>query len=116
MADCHDQTSFVEFASSKDPAMVNAVETPSVITKTGTCDIEMQRNEARSHRRNDVPVKKGKAHDNLKDPVLSDAGNSSREKGGTQKFLTVHSQLEEMGFQDSSIDSIVFIHAEIHAI
>ena len=31
----------------------------------------------------------GKAHDPLKDSCLSDAGDSSREKGGTQESLTV---------------------------
>ncbi|MHA2602439.1 MAG: hypothetical protein AM324_009950 [Candidatus Thorarchaeota archaeon SMTZ1-83] len=53
----------------------------------------MQRTETGSHRRNDVPVKKGKAHNTLKDSGLSDAGDSGREKGGTQEFLTVHSKL-----------------------
>jgi hypothetical protein len=82
VADCNDQTSLVEFARSKDPAMVNAVETPSAITQTGACEV-MQRTEAGSHRRNDVPVKRGKAHDTLKGSSLSDAGDGSREKGET---------------------------------
>jgi len=116
VADPYDQLTLTEsFARSEDPAMVNAVETPSAITPTGACE-SMQRTEAKSHQRNDVPVKKGKARDNITDSGQEQAGNSSREKGGTQKFLTVHSQLEEMGFQYSSIDSIVFIQAEIHAI
>ncbi len=72
--------------------MVNAVETPSAITPSGACE-PMQRTEAGSHRRNDVPVKRGKAHDTLKDSGFSDAGNSSHEKGETQESLTVHSQL-----------------------
>ncbi len=92
VADPYDQTSLVEFARSKDPAMVNAVETPSAITPTGACE-GMQRTEAKSHRRNDVPVKRGKAHDTLKDSGLLEAGDSSREKGETQESLTVHSQL-----------------------
>jgi len=92
VADSYDQTSFVEFARSKNPAMVNAVETPSAITLTGECE-SMQRTEARSHRRNDVPVKRGKDRDTLKGSGLSEAGDSSREKGGTQESLTVHSQL-----------------------
>ena len=115
VADSYDQTSLVEFARSEDPAMVNAVETPSAITSSGECEVT-QRTEAESHRRNDVPMKRGKAHDNVTDSGQEQAGDSSREKGGTQKFLSVHSQLEEMGFQYASIDSIVFIHAEIHAI
>jgi len=89
VADPYDQTSLVEFARSKYPAMVNAVETPSAITPSGECEL-MQRIEAWSHRRNDVPVKRGKARDTLKDSGLSDAGDSSHEKGGTQEFLTVH--------------------------
>ncbi|MHA1971305.1 MAG: hypothetical protein ACTSXE_05605, partial [Candidatus Thorarchaeota archaeon] len=92
VADSYDQTSLVEFARSEDPAMVNAVETPFAITPSGECE-EMQRTEAGSHQRNDVPVKRGKACDTLKDSGLSKACDSSREKGGTQESLTVHSQL-----------------------
>ena len=92
VADSYDQTSLVEFARSKDPAMVNAVETPTAITPSGKCEV-MQRTEAGSHRRNDVPVKRGKDRNTLKDSGLSDAGDSSREKGETQESLTVHSQL-----------------------
>ncbi|MHA1614473.1 MAG: hypothetical protein ACTSYJ_06470 [Candidatus Thorarchaeota archaeon] len=92
VADSYDQISLVEFARGNDPAMVNAVETPTAITPTGACE-SMQRTEAKSHQRNDVPVKRGKAHDTLKDSGLSEAGDSSREKGGTQESLTVHLQL-----------------------
>ncbi|MHA2027307.1 MAG: zinc ribbon domain-containing protein [Candidatus Thorarchaeota archaeon] len=92
VADTYDQTSLVESARSEDPAMVNAVETPSAITSSGECE-RPQRTEARSHRRNDVPAKRGKARDTLKDSGLSDAGDSRREKGGTQESPTVHSQL-----------------------
>ncbi len=70
--------------------MVNAVETPSAITPTGACEVT-QRTEAGSHQRNNVPVKRGKARDTLKDSGLSEAGDSSREKGGTQESLIVHS-------------------------
>ena len=90
VADCNDQTTLEEFASSKDPAMVNAVEEPPAITRTGTCDDTMQRTEARSHRRNYVPVKKGKARVFVGDSGQRQAGDSSREKGGTQKFLSLH--------------------------
>ncbi len=93
VADCYDQTTLESFASSKDPAMVKTVEEPSAITRTGACDGKMQRTEAGSHRRNYVPLKRGKAHVTLKNSSFSDAGDSSREKGGTQKFSTVHSQL-----------------------
>ena len=90
MADPYDQTSLVEFARSEDLAMVNAVETPSAITPSGACESK-QRTEAGSHRRNDVPMKRGKAHDTLKNFGSSDAGDSCREKGGTQEFLSAHS-------------------------
>jgi hypothetical protein len=92
VADPYDQTSLEEFVRSEDLAMVNAVETPSAITPSGECEVK-QRTEAGSHQRNDVPVKRGKAYDTLKDSGLLDAGDGSREKGETQKFLTVHSQL-----------------------
>ncbi|MGY5881388.1 MAG: transposase [Candidatus Thorarchaeota archaeon] len=92
VADPYDQMTLESFARSKDPAMVNAVETPSAITPSGECEVT-QRTEAGSHRRNDVPVKKGKARDNVADSGQEQAGNSSREKGETQESLTVHSQL-----------------------
>jgi hypothetical protein len=92
VADSYDQMTLESFARGKDPAMVSAVETPSAIIPTGECE-PMQRTEAGSHRRNDVPVKRGKARDTLKDRGSSDAGDSSHEKGETQKSLTVHSQL-----------------------
>ncbi len=91
MVDCYDQTSRVEFASSKDPAMVNAVEEPSATVSTGAHGVQEQRTEARSHRRNDVPVKRGKAHVVVDDSGQRQAGDSSREKGGTQEFLAVNS-------------------------
>ena len=92
VADPCDQATLESFVRSEDPAMANAVETPSAITPTGDCE-SMQRTEAESHRRNDFPVKRGKARDTLKDSGLSDAGDGSREKGETHEFLTVHSQL-----------------------
>jgi transposase len=92
VADCHDQMTLESSARSEDPAMVNAVETPTATTPSGECE-SVQRTEAGSHRRNNVPVKRGKARDTSKDSGLSDAGDSSREKGGTQESLTVHSKL-----------------------
>ncbi|MGY5858176.1 MAG: transposase [Candidatus Thorarchaeota archaeon] len=92
VADPYDQATLESFARSEDPAMVNAVETPSAITPTGECEVT-QRTEARSHQRNDVPMKRGKAHNNLKDSSLLDTGDGSRGKGETQESLTVHSQL-----------------------
>jgi IS605 OrfB family transposase len=92
VASSYDQTSLVEFASGKDPAMVNAVEKPSAITPSGECEV-VQRTETESHLRNDVPVKRGKARDSVVDSGQGQAGNSGREKGGTQESLTVHSHL-----------------------
>ncbi|TFH04779.1 MAG: hypothetical protein E4H14_14005 [Candidatus Thorarchaeota archaeon] len=93
MAESYDQMTLAEsFAKSEDPAMVNAVETPSAITLTGECE-GMQRTEAGSHQRNDVPAKRGKAYDKVADSGQKSAGDGSREKGGTQESLTVHSQL-----------------------
>jgi hypothetical protein len=92
VADCYDQTSLVESARSEYPAMVNAVETPSAITPSGECEVT-QRTEVESHGRNDVPVKRGKARDSVAYSGKEHAGDSSRENGGTQEFLIVHSQL-----------------------
>ncbi|TFG28189.1 hypothetical protein EU528_11610 [Candidatus Thorarchaeota archaeon] len=87
VADPNDQMTLLEpFARSKDPAMVNAVETPSAITPSGECEV-MQRTEARSHQRNNVSVKRGKARDTLEDSGLLETGDGSREKGETQKYL-----------------------------
>ncbi|MHA1480503.1 MAG: hypothetical protein ACTSQZ_03665 [Candidatus Thorarchaeota archaeon] len=69
------------------------MEEPSAIVRTGTHGVQKQRTETRSHRRNYVPVKRGKAHVFVDDSGQRQAGDSSREKGGTQKFPTVHSQL-----------------------
>ncbi|MGY5876025.1 MAG: transposase [Candidatus Thorarchaeota archaeon] len=106
VADCYDQTSLVESANSEDPAMVNAVEEPSVVIPSGECDTSIQRKETRSYQRNDVPVKMGKAHDSANNTGCSQAGDSSREKGGTQKYLTVHSQLLDMDFISSETTRI----------
>ncbi|MDF1538194.1 MAG: hypothetical protein P1Q69_04770 [Candidatus Thorarchaeota archaeon] len=92
MADRYDQTSLVEFASGKDPAMVNAVEIPPVSRTTGESGIA-QRTEARSHLRNDIPIKRGKACGTLKGASLSDAGDGGRKNGRTQEFLTVCKRL-----------------------
>ena len=92
VADCYDSTSHMKSMSSKDPAMVKAVEKPPATVRTGVHGVQKQRTEARSHRRNYVPVKRGKAHVIVGDSGQRQAGNSSREKGGTQKFLAVHSK------------------------
>ncbi len=96
VADCYDQPPPVECSSSKDPAMANAVETPSASRNSGESGI-MQRAEARSHRRNDVPMTRGKAYDNVGGPSQQHTGDSSHKKGGTQEFLTFHSQCVRLG-------------------
>ena len=90
VADCYDSTSHVKSMSSKDPAMVKAVEEPSATMSTGAHGEQKQRIEARSHRRNYVPVKKGKARVFVGDSGQRQAGDSSREKGGTQNVLAIH--------------------------
>ncbi len=92
VADCYDHMTLESSMNSEDPAMANAVGTPTAITPTGECEL-WQRTKAGSHRRNDVPMKRGKTCDTLKDSNLLEAGDSGREKGGTQEFLTVHSEL-----------------------
>ncbi len=90
VVDCYDQMTLEPSARSEDPAMVNVVETPTAITLSGECE-STQRTETESHRRNDVPVKRGKARDSVADSCQGQAGDSGREKGGTQESLTVHS-------------------------
>jgi len=86
VADCYDQTSLVEFASSEDPAMVNAVKTPSASKNSGHFGA-MQRTETRYRQRDHVPMRSGKDHVTASATRTKQAGDSSREKGGTQKFL-----------------------------
>ncbi|MHA2377966.1 MAG: hypothetical protein ACXADS_01680 [Candidatus Thorarchaeota archaeon] len=91
VADCIDQTLLKESVSGNDPAMVKTVEDPSAVVGSGTQDIMMQRKEVRSRPRNRVSRKSGKAHvaESGRDQIQ--AGDSSREKDGTQKFLAVGS-------------------------
>jgi hypothetical protein len=86
VADCYDQASLEEFASSKDPAMANDVEKPSASMNTGGSG-RVQRTEAKSELRDYVPMKLDKAHVTDSDLSLNQTGDRSREKGGTQKFL-----------------------------
>ncbi|MHA2384672.1 MAG: zinc ribbon domain-containing protein [Candidatus Thorarchaeota archaeon] len=87
VADCYDQASLEEFASSDDPAMVNAVETPSAIDGLGIHETEMQRTKAWSNLRDYVPMRLDKAHATVSNSGLKQTGDSSRENGGTQEFL-----------------------------
>ena len=100
MADCYDQMTLESFASSEDPAMVNDVEAPSASRTTGESGL-MQWTETRSHPRNDVPMTKGKACDNVDDLGQIQAGDSGHEKGGTHRsvqiFVSVMMGLEKYG-------------------
>ncbi|MFQ5832918.1 MAG: zinc ribbon domain-containing protein, partial [Candidatus Thorarchaeota archaeon] len=91
VADYNDQASFVELASSNDPAMAKTVEDPSAVMGSGTHDIEMQRTEIRPRQRSRVSRKSGKARVTESGRDQIQAGDSSREKDGTQKFLPVGS-------------------------
>jgi len=51
----------------------------------------MQWKEAKHQQRSDAPMKLDKAHVTVSDSGLTQTGDSSREKGGTQKFLGVRS-------------------------
>jgi transposase len=87
VVDRDDQMTLEAFASGEDPAMAKTVETSTVIAGTGTCDKSIQRTEAGPRQRNYVSMKSGKAHANVDDLMHQHTGDSSREKGGTQRFL-----------------------------
>jgi hypothetical protein len=96
VADCHVQTTLELSESSKDPAMVKTVEEPSAALRTGTQSIHVQRTEVTSRQRNHVSVKSGKAHVTVSGSGLMQAGDSGREKDGTQKFHSVSSLTHRM--------------------
>lgn len=80
--------------SSKDPAMAKTVEELSAALRTGALSIHMQRTEVTSRPRSYISVKLDKAHVTVSGSGLIQAGDSSREKDGTQKFLAVRSLTE----------------------
>lgn len=81
VADCHDQTSLEEFASSTDLAMEKTMEKPSAIMQSGDHDSKAQRNEATSVERSHTPVNHSKTHAHPIGEVLLVAGDSSHEEG-----------------------------------
>jgi len=95
VAECKSQTSLAMFDNTKDPAMVNTVEEPSAIIRTiivsDANDNKMQRTETRRQRMDHVQMKLKKAYVTSNDSAQKKTGDSSRKKGETQKFLTVHS-------------------------
>ncbi|MFW9888056.1 MAG: hypothetical protein ACFFER_07740, partial [Candidatus Thorarchaeota archaeon] len=81
VADCTDQTSLEEFASSTDQAMPKTMEEPSVIVDSGDHDSIEQRTEAMSVERSNVPMNHGETHAHPTGEVLLVAGDSRHEEG-----------------------------------
>ena len=81
VADCTDQTSLEEFASSTDQAMSKTMETPSAIVGSGDQDSIVQRTEAMSVKRSDALMTHGKPRAHPTGEVLLVAGDSSQEEG-----------------------------------
>ena len=87
VAECYEQTSLEISESTEDPAVVSTVEEPSVSKMTGSLGVS-QRTETSYQERNNVPVILGKAHVDSEDSGLPKTGDSCREQGGTQEFLS----------------------------
>ena len=87
VVECYEQTSLKMCASTEDPAVASTVEAPSVSKISGSLG-GTQRKETRCQGRNNVPMILNKAHVNLEDSGLRKTGDSGREQGGTQKFLS----------------------------
>ena len=66
----------------------------SAALRTGTLSIHVQRTEVTSRQRDYISVKSDKAHVTVSGSGLIQAGDSSCEKDGTQKFLAVSSLTE----------------------
>ena len=87
VSDYYDQISPEESLSSNDPAMANTVKISPAATSSGNCSFVKQRTETWYRQWDNVPVRSGKAHDTVSGSGLVQAGDSSREKGGTRKSL-----------------------------
>ena len=81
VADCNDQTSLEEFASSTDSAMEKTMEKPSAAFESGNKGINVQRIEAQLRRRNNVSMSSDKTRVHPAGEVLLAAGDSSHEVG-----------------------------------
>ncbi len=81
VADCQDQTSLEEFASSADLAMEKTMEKPSAIMESSGCDSTVQRTETQSVKRSHSPVTHSKTRVHPAGEVLLVAGDSSHEEG-----------------------------------
>jgi IS605 OrfB family transposase len=81
VADCYDQTSLKEFASSTDLAMEKTMEEPSAILESSDRDSIEQRTETTSVKRSHTPMTHGKTRAHPTGEVLLVAGDSSHEEG-----------------------------------
>ncbi len=81
VADCHDQISLEEFASSADLAMEKTMETPSAIMESSGHDSTAQRTETQSVKRSHPPMTHSKTRAHSTGEVLLVAGDSSHEEG-----------------------------------
>ena len=91
VVECQNQTSLTEFEDTTDPAIEKAAERPSAtndaLKATDSHGIVMQRIEAQSGVRENIPMKASKAHVHESEAVPAFTGNSSHEKGGTWKLM-----------------------------
>jgi len=101
VAECRTQTSLEEFADTSDPAMVRIAEEPSAAIDarkaTDSLGKMVQRTEAQSGLRNNVPMMSSKARVAKPGWCPARAGDSSHGKGGTRELRVtegVHSTLE----------------------
>jgi hypothetical protein len=94
VADCYNQSSTEEFVSGDDSAMEKTAEKLSAVVENGAYDLTKQKTEPTSRRRNIVPMIANKSHVTVSEFVLKQADDSSHERGGTQKFLSMFTQHE----------------------
>ena len=87
MAECYDQTSLEEFASTTDLAMERTVEIPSAVVEArkaaDTYSSKLQRKETTSEPDSD------KAHVHEVEVTLTLTGDGGREKGGTRELKVI---------------------------
>jgi transposase len=87
VADCDDQTSPEGSRSSTDPAMAKTVETLTAAGEQGIPCTNRQRKEATSRERSNAPMTASKGHVRAHCNSSALAGDSGRDKGGTQKSM-----------------------------
>jgi len=87
VADDRAQTRLTTPKCGEDPAMARTVERPPAPGSKGNPGTNQQRKETTHPERNRIPETSGKAHGQAMREVPLSAGDSRREKGGTQKHL-----------------------------